>query len=328
VAGGATAILCVAVTCTTYAQSCSECHSAIDARQKDSRHAQALQPIPGSRLAELLTAAPVREGAGTRFDYRLKENQLIATVHSGDQEIILPLEWAFGSGVFAYTAVGRAGNAWFEHRISWYTAPARASLTPGHPLTIASAQSALGLMQSANDIYRCFHCHATGVERTADGVDLTRIKPGIHCERCHGPGREHLRAPGTGNILNPGRLPARASVQICGECHRTPKPGDEQPMPELEDPMSIRFQPVGLMASRCFIASRKLSCLTCHDAHENARRNDSAWYTARCLACHEARSSAGSACKRTARENCLPCHMQRSTPAPYLSFTDHRIRIY
>ena len=99
-------------------------------------------------------------------------------------------------------------------------------------------------------------------------------------------------------------------------------------MPELEDPMSIRFQPVGLMASRCFIASRKLSCLTCHDAHENARRNDPAWYTARCLQCHQARSPTGSACKRTASENCLPCHMQRATPAPYLSFTDHRIRIY
>jgi hypothetical protein len=255
----------------------------------------------------------VRESGGRRFEYRPEGEWLRVEVGG----LAAPLEWTFGSGAFAYTAVGRHQGSWFEHRISWYTAPARASLTPGHSLAISSPVQALGIVQNANDSYRCFNCHATGVKRDASGADLSGMAAGIQCERCHGPGRRHAEA---GTILNPGRFPAQASVEICGECHRSPKAGQFSPVPELDDPMSVRFQPVGLMASRCFRESKKLSCLTCHDPHADARRNEAAFYNAKCLACHT--------CKRDETAGCLGCHMQRTTPAPYLTFTDHRIRIY
>ena len=81
------------------------------------------------------------------------------------------------------------------------------------------------------------------------------------------------------------------------------------------------------MASRCYQKSGKLSCLTCHDPHEDAR-TDPQFYVAKCLACHDTEVRGEKAqCLRGARENCLPCHMPRSSPIPFLEFTDHRIRI-
>ena len=72
---------------------------------------------------------------------------------------------------------------------------------------------------------------------------------------------------------------------MCGECHRMPDPARPSLRPEEEDPLSVRFAPVGLMASACFRSSGRLSCVTCHDPHDNAKRDDS-FYTARCLSCH------------------------------------------
>ncbi len=282
----------------------------------------------------LLTQSAVRErNYGYRYE---KEGATVSATVTGEGERSrMALEWAFGSGVQAYTAVGRAGRRWIEHRISFYAAPARVSLTPGHAgRAILSAEDALGIGQEPSEIARCFGCHATRVRPTPDGVDLAALEPGVQCERCHGPGSEHVEASGGSDpararktILNAGRLPASAIVMICGECHRTPKAGQISPAPELEDPLSVRFQPVGLMASRCFQTSGNLSCLTCHDPHGNVRKEE-AYYTGKCLSCHDGPRAVLRACRRTQRENCLPCHMRRTTPAPHLSFVDHRIRIY
>jgi hypothetical protein len=173
-------------------------------------------------------------------------------------------------------------------------------------------------------MYRCFNCHATGVKT---GPDLSWMRPGIECERCHGPGKPHMEHPSAGSIVNPGRLSPRAVVESCGECHRLPASGAASRAPEVDNPESIRFAPVGLMASRCFQASGRVSCLTCHDPHEDAR-HDAEFYVEKCRGCHVTPPvSAGSQCRRGASGNCLPCHMPKSSPIPFLEFTDHRIRI-
>jgi hypothetical protein len=85
------------------------------------------------------------------------------------------------------------------------------------------------------------------------------------------------------------------------------------------------------MASRCFRESKTLTCLTCHDPHENARpRTDSA-YSTKCMSCHAKDNSPVKLCRRKegpVAANCLTCHMQQASLGPYLRFTDHRIRVY
>src|SRR5262249_24781590 len=154
------------------------------------------------------------------------------------------LEWAFGAGAQGITPVGRLDGRYMEHRISYYTAPQTPALTMGHPAgTSRDARSALGLLQAPEVIYRCFNCHATNVQPGSAGPDLLRMEPGVVCERCHGPGRAHMAAvrekrPAAEiakTVLNAGRYPARAIVQICGECHRAPQERNLSAAPEVDD---------------------------------------------------------------------------------------------
>ena len=162
------------------------------------------------------------------------------------------------------------------------------------------------------------------------------MRAGISCERCHGPGSADVKAVQShrsrseilASITAPAGRTARDSVLFCAQCHRSPALTALSKAPELEDPLSIRFQPVGLMASNCFLKSGTLACTGCHNPHQDAVR-DAGFYTAKCLECHLTGTRPVSTnCGLTKRENCLPCHMKQNSPAQFLTFTDHRIRIY
>jgi hypothetical protein len=77
----------------------------------------------------------------------------------------------------------------------------------------------------------CAGCHATGVEITyetfTDGeetfkavvTDWNYTDLNISCERCHGPGSEHVAAKDKATIISPQYLTAEASNELCGQCH-------------------------------------------------------------------------------------------------------------
>jgi hypothetical protein len=292
-------------------EACAKCHAAQFRTQSDSRHAAALRRAEHSGLASLLSARPVRERSGIEFSYRTSSNGVNVSMTQGASRMDALLEWAFGAGAQAITPVGRRDGRWVEHRISWYREPGHGARTLGHPGTPSTSPAqAFGIAQDTPTITRCFNCHATGVK---PGPDLTEMQPGVTCERCHGPGATHVANPSTTNIV---KVP---SVQFCAECHRLDA--------KLDDPAAVRFQPVGLTASRCFKESATLSCVTCHNPHTDASQ-DAASYTERCQSCHAIRSGIRvQNCRRASGENCLPCHMKKVSPFPYLTFTDHQIRV-
>src|SRR5438477_7075155 len=158
---------------------------------------------------------------------------------------------------------------------------------------------------------------AASMSLRASGPDLSAIEPGVACERCHGPGATHIAAAQANNattarklILNPSRFNARALVAICAECHRTSDVSSSL-SPDLADPIAVRFQPVGLTASKCFQKSSSLSCLTCHDPHDDVRRDDPAFYSAKCRSCHL--GTTASRCPRNSGgSNCIACRMTQS----------------
>jgi hypothetical protein len=177
--------------------------------------------------------------------------------------------------------------------------------------------AALGKVQDAETIYRCFNCHATGVK---PGPNLDSMLAGVTCDRCHAGSTDHALRPGQ---KNPSRPRNRSAVVVlCGECHRLPDPASAQAKPD--DPFLIRFAPVGLMASRCFRKSSDLSCTTCHNPHEDVR-HDNVFYASKCIGCHVNQPPA---CKANVSESCIGCHMPKRSPAPYLVFTDHRIGLH
>jgi len=46
----------------------------------------------------------------------------------------------------------------------------------------------------------------------------------VGCEKCHGPGSEHLEHPSRGNILNPARMDYVAASDTCIQCHSQGRP--------------------------------------------------------------------------------------------------------
>src|SRR5207247_1312553 len=85
--------------------------------------------------------------------------------------------------------------------------------------------------------------------------------------------------------------------------------------------------------SACYQGSETLSCLTCHDPHDNPPPVERlAHYRSVCLGCHAAESCTVDPDRR-ARESpdndCVRCHMPRSdTDIPHFAFAHHRIGIH
>jgi len=71
-----------------------------------------------------------------------------------------------------------------------------------------------------------------------------------------------------------------------------------------------------------------LSCLTCHDAHDDASR-DPKFYAAKCGTCHAAnKRPPASQCSTTRGGDCASCHMPRVEAMPHMEFSNHWIGIY
>src|SRR5262249_4360252 len=61
--------------------------------------------------------------------------------------------------------------------------------------------------------------HDTDRPHTQGGPQSAALREGIDCQRCHGPGSAHLRAPSATNIVNPARFPPDRKLELCMQCH-------------------------------------------------------------------------------------------------------------
>jgi hypothetical protein len=215
---------------------------------------------------------------------------------------------------------------------------------------------------------RCLECHGSYFEWLPPPVNhynKNSLVLGIWCEKCHGPGLEHVarnrsKTPPRAStaeeaIVNPASLSRERRMDVCGLCHSgasTPiqpslafLPGDvlDDYIVNLQDatsdtPVDVHANQVQLLEkSRCFKSSTTLTCTTCHDVHTPQR--DAAEFSPHCLSCHQPRN-----CGRYAKmgdqivRNCIDCHMPRQQTQAIFSFEggrkfqplvrNHRIAIY
>jgi len=184
---------------------------------------------------------------------------------------------------------------------------------------------------------RCLECHASYFTSLAPPLNRfakDSLVLGINCERCHGPGAQHVsrersaaaprRESHDEMIVNPAHLTRDRQLDLCALCHagavepiRPPLSfvaGDNvhdylaiQP-PTPDAPPDVHGNQVGaLEQSKCFTSS-KMTCSTCHNVHEKQENADS--FSRHCLSCHAMR-----ACGRFAalglkiRTKCVDCHM-------------------
>lgn len=114
-------------------------------------------------------------------------------------------------------------------------------------------------------------------------------------------------------------------IDVCAQCHggrRFPVrasfsyvPGEPLDQFYVRDPASFSASPdvhgnqvALLQMSRCYQASTKLTCTTCHDVHQKQR--DVAAFSGRCLECHCPQSCGEfPKLKEQILKRCVDCHM-------------------
>jgi hypothetical protein len=250
-----------------------------------------------------------------------------------------------GAGVHGQTYLLNENGGMYESQASSFTFIHRVGLSPGHkPVEEGSLENALGIPLKAGDAVKCFACHTTASSANSKLNEADAV-PGLHCEACHGPGLDHVRAAVAGQkvqarqaIFDPASLTPTSSIDFCGACHRTAM---DVILHEHEPgAFTIRFQPYRLEESRCWQTTKdaRLSCTQCHDPHAPMVR-DAHFYDQKCLSCHSLRkdtkhtvsSGAWTATPKIcpkATANCASCHMPKSyAPEMNTTYVDHFIRI-
>jgi hypothetical protein len=338
---------------------CAPCHPGESALHARSGHAMTMRPASQISLARRLDGASLAdpEHEGVHWSFRFDDGHLhLARAEPSRVERWI-VEYAFGSGHHATTFVNVL-DAWapriLEHRMTYYTADDALDVTPGHSRDTRTMEvKPYGKELTPQNSRKCFGCHSTELAARGDQpIPEATMIPNVTCERCHGPARAHVAAARRGAraaelalALGPGRWTAESLMKLCGTCHRHPsraQPGQIRP----DDPRLARFQPVGILESRCYRASGgTFSCVSCHDPHARAS-GDRASYNVVCLSCHgtptserpaaaEAATqpvvtpanSVGLPCPRSPRGNCVDCHMSRVDSGQHILFTDHWIRV-
>jgi predicted CXXCH cytochrome family protein len=277
------------------------------------------------------------------------------------------VEYVIGSGNHSRTYLYRnsEGNL-VEMPVSWYSEKGGYwAMSPGYD----RANQADFRRTIVNE---CFSCHnaypqsaqpeaQTRASHFADPKFGDRVPEGIDCQRCHGPGRAHIEAAGSGKatretirqlIVNPARLDRDRQLEACLQCHlettsrmasKLPRydhaPFSYQPGERLGDYFGYfdyapgtghddRFEIVNagyrLRMSACFRSSQ-MTCTTCHNPHQIPRGAEAhRQYAAVCRSCH----ADTHASETPARTDCIGCHMpkRRSDDAVHVVMTDHYIQ--
>ena len=133
------------------------------------------------------------------------------------------VDYAVGSGAMGRSYLIDRSGLMFMSPISWYTSSRRWDLSPGYRLP--HHRRFRRRIQA-----ECINCHS-GRLNTESGADRRFKQPpfaelSIGCERCHGPGKQHVdfhRAESNANetdpIVNPLNLDAARREDLCAQCH-------------------------------------------------------------------------------------------------------------
>lgn len=330
---------------------CTECHSAIaDTWQQ---HPMARSMAPATAFpAGSETATPVVHGITRSYDARLEDGRMLHRdfMRSADGQPVYSQEFAMdyvvGSGQRAHAWIRREGELLFQSPLNWFSEQGCWDVAPGY-----KPDDPRRFRRRVTD--DCLSCHA-GRPAAAAELPNRYADPAFHelaigCERCHGPGREHIEwhrrlakadnspPPASHDpIVNPAKLAPHLRESVCNQCHlagsaRIVRHGlsefDFRPGRDLnefwtvlhagaevaEDGTTKAVNHVQQMQeSACFKSSGgRLGCISCHDPHGTPSPEITAdFYRQRCFSCHDTEAcSEQESIRRTQHNSCIACHM-------------------
>jgi hypothetical protein len=255
------------------------------------------------------------------------------SVTDGTNTISVPIRLGFGTGGQTWV-LERQGKI-YDSLVSYYPGIDGLDITLGEErITPHTLEEAMGRELKKSETRACFGCHATNAVINRK-LSLETMVPGITCEHCHIGSSAHLldALQGQYDSAPPklGKLSSEDVSTFCGQCHRT---WEAVMRGHFVGEINVRFQPYRLANSKCFDGTDpRISCLACHDPHQDIVRQDSA-YDSKCLACHAASAQrsgstpAGAHQCPVAKADCASCHMPKvNLPGSHQAFTDHEIRV-
>lgn len=315
---------------------CRECHSEQYSHHKGSGHANTFAFGTPESL-ERFCGKTVRDRPEFGvFQYACDRDGPALYLRERFGEDPFPIDILLGSGQHAQTPLSLIPNrlgqtVGIEIRHSWIATYDDLKVTPGQQhLTPQQEVDHFGNVIREPDLSRCIDCHTTTAE--LDGIDLVHLQANVNCEECHGPGRrhvQHMQEPEALATKIVSNWNAREEIEMCGRCHRLPETFAADRL-ERYPPSLVRFQPVGVLRSECFLQSKNsLSCTTCHDPHKSIREFTRTDFEQTCLSCHGGKEAHADStiCPVNAEDQCIKCHMPRIEIHDGLYFHDHWIRV-
>ncbi len=263
------------------------------------------------------------------------------------------LDYFIGSGAAGRSYLFSIDRFLFQAPVSYYSKLKQWNMSPGFDL-----YKEVRLTRPVEAA--CLECHASrlqavpGTQNRFDKVPY--LEGGVSCERCHGPGKQHVikmsSGGGSREIVNPAKLEPRRRDSVCAQCHLTGearitregrslstfRPGDLLSShvtsfvwsSGARSGIKVTSHFENLWQSACKKASGdRLSCLSCHDPHtvpvETERKE---YFRGKCFSCHQNLDCKLKIELRARKGNdCIACHMPKSAALDvgHTVFTDHSI---
>jgi len=327
----------------TGAATCVKCHKDLSQSYAHSPHGLTSKPVVDAALLKVFAAD------SNHFLYNEHQKVVIEKRDSGIFQVAYQdgkavraekFDMQFGSGEKAYTYTYWQGKKMYELPLSYFAAIKNWAISPGFPKESFYYDRAI--------TSRCLECHASYVDikitqqstfSRDEEMEKGAVIYGIDCERCHGPGKQHV----VFHMENPEEktakfitlyktLSRKQKMDVCAVCHSGNtlvaqrsvfgfRPGDD-----LEAYYSQDFTGFGggnidvhgnqsamLKGSNCYRKSETMTCQSCHNTHENVKGNLSL-YSQRCINCHKSTShSKATLAKGSLSTNCIDCHMPKES---------------
>lgn len=287
------------------------------------------------------------------FEMLRRDDQFFQRVSFHDWKFEVPFHVVTGSSTLAQTFLYWDADRLYQMNVSYLRSADQWINSPGYIDGDAAYARQIGS--------RCLECHTTYVQRgeARNQYDPTSLITGISCERCHGPGKQHVEyhrshpdEKQSRFISAPSQLSRQQQLDICGQCHTGVsrfktgpyqfRPGDElathyeEPDDTSANSVHTSNQLKRLLMSPCFLES-EMTCTDCHNPHRE-ERGDMELFSERCIKCHQVETCGmHDRLGEQLSDNCIDCHMgNRGTDKLWLKTSnetifpklrDHHIRV-
>jgi hypothetical protein len=317
---------------------CAECHrDNYDGFLKTAHARTSALPSAETILGSFEEGENVLETASPNLRIEMLEQdegfvqRMILMAHGQPQGGDFPIDIVTGSGRVGQTYLYFQGEHLYQLHASYLSSEDSWMNSPGYLDGVADFARPI--------LSACLECHTTYYQPysgAANQYHREHYVLGVTCEKCHGPGGEHVRhhrqnpeATQAHAVVNPGTMSNERSMELCQLCHggdpireiRPPfsyRPGEplaeyyefpESDGSQISTGVHTNTQLPRLRRSDCFQQSDAMTCVDCHNPHQH-ERGDRKLFSERCVGCHQPPECGKfELLGESLKDNCIDCHM-------------------